>query len=279
MPPFFFGTSSSEVICALGTAVRCWRCHHLLLSAGQRSSRSCSQERWVRPAGRALSNRLTRDGGLGAHGSAHPGPGRAAKRPGRAGEHPGPLWGRGLWRCGAGAAGPLAQGRYLCGECAARGCRGPVPWARGAGVRVSPGAGISAMRGWLLVLPQPSCKQRVFAPLFLAPCLCSAPSVLPALLRSASCFSFPSEQRCYSSPERVIFIGAERICARLRAVPVPGARRCGAERSGGAAGSMDGNAAVPARWPPGHTRWVPSDPARSGQPCGRSPEPQHSPAQ
>lgn len=92
-----------------------------------------------------------------------------------------------------------------------------MPWARGAGLRVSPGAGISAMRGWLVALPKPSYKQRVFAPLFLAPCLCSAPSVLPALLRSASCFSFPSEQRCYSSPERVISIGAERSCAWLRA--------------------------------------------------------------
>lgn len=123
-------------------------------------------------------------------------------------------------RCEAGAvaaaggrrAGPLAQGRYLCCECRCAGLpRACAPGPGGAGGRVSPGAGISVMRCCLVLLPKPSYKQRVFAPLFFAPCLCSAPSVLPALLRSASCFSFPSERRCYSSPERVIFIGPELI--------------------------------------------------------------------
>lgn len=114
-----------------------------------------------------------------------------------------------------GAAGRAACGGRLrrAGTCAASALRGAAAglrsWRGGAGVRVSPGAGISVMRCWLVILPKPSYKQRVFAPLFLAPCLRSAPSVLPALLRSASCFSFPSEQRCYSSPERVIFIGLE----------------------------------------------------------------------
>lgn len=49
-------------------------------------------------------------------------------------------------RCGAGGCGgsrvggvwgPLAQGRYLRGECAARGCRGPVPLGEGVLASVS----------------------------------------------------------------------------------------------------------------------------------------------
>lgn len=108
---------------------------------------------------------------------------------------------------GAACAGPVPARRVRCAGLP-RAC---APGPGGAGGRVSPGAGISVMPCHLVILPKPSYKQRVFAPLFLAQCLCSAPSVLPALLRSASCFSFPSEQRSYSSPERVIFLGLELI--------------------------------------------------------------------
>lgn len=128
---------------------------------------------------------------------------------------------------------PAAAAGYLRGECRCAGRAPPLTSAHGGGehtgtrtrvevgvcgtgrggvvvVRLSGEAGMSAMRWRWAVVPERSSERRVFAPLFLSPCLRSAPSALPALLRSASCFSF-SSKRCASSPERVIFIGLELI--------------------------------------------------------------------
>lgn len=137
--------------------------------------------------------------------------------------------------CGAGALGPVMSSAPSNRLTRDRG------WARGGQESAGASGGCAGGRGRYLLLCAGLCPgqgqlgpcqpRRCYfsnAPLLghtakaqslcstspLCPALCPAPPALPAPLRSASCLSFPSEQRSYSSPERVISLGPGLMSVR-----------------------------------------------------------------